>query len=308
MVTLHQLRCFLATVEHGSFTAAAIELGYAQPSVSEQVRLLEQHLGAPLFRRAGRGLVPTEEAAALRPHAAAALANVDEATRAVASVRQALTGTVRFGIFRTSRFYLGAELVADVLARHPGVRLELAGQNSADVLAQMRKGGLEAALIALPVADEGLAVRPVMRDELVYVSANPDRLRRPVTPADLAAAPLVLPDVSWREEDSTRRMIAHSVQSAGLSLRPRVEVEDTETALEIAATGLADTITWRGVLHKLADRLPPALGSVRLRPRLYETFAIVHRPAAQLSLASRAVVEIAAARMGALDTALKQSS
>jgi DNA-binding transcriptional LysR family regulator len=305
LVTLHQLRCFLATVEHGSFTGAAAALGYAQPSVSEQVRLLEQHLGAPLFRRAGRGLVPTEEAAALRPHAAAALAAVDEATRAVASVRQALTGTVRFGIFRTSRFYLGAELVADVLARHPGVRVELAGQNSAEVLAQMRKGGLEAALIALPVADEGLAVQPVMRDELVYVSAHPERVRRPVTPSDLAEASLVLPDVSWREEDSTRRMIAHSVQSAGLSLRTRVEVEDTETALEIAATGLADTITWRGVLHKLADRLPPQLGWVRLRPRLYETFAIVHRPAAQLSMASRAVVEIAAARMRALDSALR---
>lgn len=305
MVTLHQLRCFLAAVEHGSFTGAAAALGYAQPSVSEQVRLLEQALGAPLFRRAGRGLVPTEEAAALRPHAAAALTAVDDATRAVASVRQALTGTVRFGIFRTSRFYLGAELVADVLARHPGVHVELAGQNSADVLAHMRRGGLEAALIALPVADEGLAVQPVMRDELVYVSADPTRVRRPVTPADLAAAPLVLPDVSWRDEDSTRRMIAHSVQSAGLSLRPRVEVEDTETALEIAATGLADTITWRGVLHKLADRLPPGLGWVRLRPRLYETFAIVHRPAAQLSLASRAVVEIAAARMRALDAALK---
>lgn len=306
MVTLHQLRCFLATIEQGSFTGAAATLGYAQPSVSEQVRLLEQALGAPLFRRAGRGLVPTEEAHALRPHAHAALAAVDDATRAVASVREALTGTVRFGIFRTSRFYLGADLVADVLARHPGVRVELAGQNSADVRAQLRKGGLEAALIALPVADEGLAVRPVMRDELVYVSADPDRVKRPATPADLAAAHLVLPDVSWREEDTTRRMIAHSVQSAGLSLRPRVEVEDTETALEIAATGLADTITWRGVLHKLSDRLPQQLGWVRLKPRLYETFAIVHRPAAQLSVASRAVIDIAATRMRALDAALRR--
>jgi hypothetical protein len=172
-------------------------------------------------------------------------------------------------------------------------------------LAQLRKGGLEAALIALPVADEGMAVRPVMRDELVYVSAHPERVRKPVTAADLAAAPLVLPDVSWRDEDSTRRMLAHGVQSVGLSLRPRVEVEDNETALEIAASGLADTITWRAVLHKLADRLPPSLGWVRLRPRLYETFAIVHRPHAQLSLATRAVVEIAAARMQALDAALR---
>ena len=52
MLSLHQLRCFLATYEHGSLTAAAEELGYAQPSVSEQVRALEKTLGVPLFRRA----------------------------------------------------------------------------------------------------------------------------------------------------------------------------------------------------------------------------------------------------------------
>jgi DNA-binding transcriptional LysR family regulator len=308
LVTLHQLRCFLATVEHGSFTAAAASLGYAQPSVSEQVRLLEQHLDAALFRRAGRGLVPTEEARALVPHAAAALAAVEEAGRAVAAVRQVLTGTVRFGLFRTSRFYLGSELVSDVLQRHPGVRIELVGQNSAEVRALLRKGALEAALIALPVEDEGLAVNPVMRDELVYLSVHPERLTGPVTPAGLAAAPLVLPDVSWRDADSTRRQLARSVQAAGHSLRPRIEVEDVETALDIAATGLADTIAWRGVLHRLRDRLPPGLRWTPLRPRLYETFAIVHRPDAQLSAASRAVIELAAARMRALDAAVRRAA
>ena len=62
MTSIHQLRCFLATYELGSLTAAADELGYAQPSVSEQVRLLEKTLGASLFRRVGRGVVPTTPA------------------------------------------------------------------------------------------------------------------------------------------------------------------------------------------------------------------------------------------------------
>jgi DNA-binding MarR family transcriptional regulator len=47
VLSLHQLTCFLATYEHGSLTAAAEELGYAQPSVSEQIRALEKSLGAP---------------------------------------------------------------------------------------------------------------------------------------------------------------------------------------------------------------------------------------------------------------------
>ena len=68
MFSLHQLRCFLATYEHGSLTAAAEELGYAQPSISEQIRSLEKSCGAQLFRRVGRGVVPTTVADALRPH------------------------------------------------------------------------------------------------------------------------------------------------------------------------------------------------------------------------------------------------
>src|SRR3954462_3287218 len=133
MLSLHQLTCFLATYEHGSLTAAAEELGYAQPSVSEQIRSLERSLGVQLFRRVGRGVVPTTVADALRPHAERALAAVDEARQAVQSVKSFETGTIRFGMFGTARLYAGAGLVADVLAIHPGVRVELVGQNSSEV-------------------------------------------------------------------------------------------------------------------------------------------------------------------------------
>src|SRR5688572_4589787 len=105
MLSLHQLRCFLAAYEHGSFTAAASELGYSQPSLSEQIRLLERSLGASLFRRVGRGVAPTGAADALRPHAEATLAQADQARRAVAAVRSLESGTIRFGIFGTARLY-----------------------------------------------------------------------------------------------------------------------------------------------------------------------------------------------------------
>ena len=71
MASLHQLQLFLTTYAAGSLTAAADAVGLAQPSVSEQIRLLERSVGAPLFHRVGRGVVPTEAAEALRPHAEA---------------------------------------------------------------------------------------------------------------------------------------------------------------------------------------------------------------------------------------------
>lgn len=308
MISLHQLRCFVATLESGTFTAAAAHLGYSQPSVSEQVRLLEQHLGAELFRRAGRGLVATEAAAALRPHATAALAAVDRAHTAVAALREMLTGTVRFGTFNTAHFYLETELVADLLERYPGITVELVSQNSADLIDQLHRGHLEAALVTLPAGSAGLVVTPVIRDELVYVSADPGRLREPVTPAALAAAPLALADVSWRTRDSIRVQLAEMVRAAGHTLRPKVEVEYFQTTLELTARGLADTVCSRGALTRMRDRLPAGLGWIPLRPPVHLTFAIAHRPMADLSPATQAVVRLATERMRALKTADHSSS
>ena len=77
-MTIQQLQYVLAAFGHGSFSAAAQVLHLAQPSLSEQVRRLEGELGVKLFERVGRGLVPTEAGRALRPHAEAALAAVEQ--------------------------------------------------------------------------------------------------------------------------------------------------------------------------------------------------------------------------------------
>ncbi|GAB2695691.1 LysR family transcriptional regulator [Thalassiella azotivora] len=297
MLSLHQLRCFLAAGEHGSFTAAAADLGVAQPSLSEQIRLLERTLGATLFARAGRGVVPTEAALALRPHAERALAEADAARRAVAAVTALETGTVRFGMFGTARLYLGAELVADVLERHPGVRVELVGQNSAEVREELRRGRLEAAMIALPVPEPGLAVRPVAREPVVYVSADRERVQAPVPLRRLTENPLVLTETTWRTQDSLRVSLSAALQEAGLTVTPKVEVEDAETAVELVGRGLVDTVLPLGTVRALAPRLAPEAGWAPLRPRLEETIAVVHREGAVLSPPARLITELAVARI-----------
>lgn len=300
MLSLHQLRCFTAAYEHRSFTAAAQELGYAQPSLSEQIRLLERSLGAQLFTRAGRGVVPTAAAEALRPHAERTLAAAAEARSAVASVTALESGTVRFGIFGTARLYMGAALVRDVLERHPGLRVELIGQHSTEVVEELRRGRLEAAMISLPIADESLAVRPVAREELVYISRDPQRLRTPVTPKALASAELVLPEATWRTQDAMRIALNRFVQESGRTLSTRVEVEDVETAIELVEQGLADSVVQRAVLEEVAPRLAPSIGWVSLRPRLFDTIAVVHRHDAVLSPGAALVTALAVERIRAV--------
>ncbi|WKN48868.1 LysR family transcriptional regulator [Nocardioides sp. Arc9.136] len=301
MLSVHQLTCFLATYEQGSLTRAAEELGYAQPSVSEQIRALEKSLDVQLFRRVGRGVVPTTVADTLRPYAERVLASIVEAERAVQGARSLETGTIRFGMFGTARLYAGAGLVADVLERYPGVRVELIGQNSTDVQEDLRRGRLEAAMIAVAAASsEGMTITPVARDELVYISADPERVASPVTAHRLSQASLVLPETTWRANDSTRIVLRQMLHETGRNPTTRIEVEDVETAVELVGLGLADSVVPRGVVDELLPRLAPRAGWAPLRPRQHDILAIVHRSDATLSPAARLMIELATRRIQAI--------
>jgi DNA-binding transcriptional LysR family regulator len=298
-MTLQQLQYVLATFEHGSFSAAAEHLHLAQPSLSEQVRRLEAELGVKLFQRVGRGLVPTEAGRTLRPHAEAALAAVQEARESVGAVRELRGGTAAFGTFGTARSYLGTDLVEDFRRSHPAVRVRIVGQNSSEAI---QGGELEAGLVVLPIDDRGLEVRPAMRDEILYVSADPERLRRGMTIRRLALAPLILSEASWATEDPTRRQLRELAQRAGVTIEPQIDVEDVEVALELTARGLGDTIAPRGMLRSPAAR---GLGWVPFADPIYETFAFTWRRGAQLSPATREFMTFAERRLDALAEILR---
>lgn len=148
-------------------------------------------------------------------------------------------------------------------------------------------------LVALPILDDHqLTLRSVARGETVFLSSDPERARRLVTPARLADAGLILSEVTWGERHCTRQQLTRAVQAAHRTLRPPIEVENVETALEIAARGHADTIAARGIVHRLAGRLSHRLHSAPLRPGLYDHFTIVHRRDTALSRATRTLIPL----------------
>jgi DNA-binding transcriptional LysR family regulator len=297
-LTLQQLAYFLAAAEHGSFSAAAEALHMAQPSLSEQIRRLEAELGVPLFARVGRGLALTDAGRALRPEAERTLAAAEAAADSVRGLRDLAGGRVSFGTFGSAHHYLLGGLVEDFRTRHPAVRVRVIGQNSAEVADAVRDGELEAALVVLPVDDRGLEVRPAVSEELLYVSADPERLREAVTIERLAQAPLILYDARWRDMDPTRRLLRERAQRAGVTIEPDIEVEYLTAALELAARGLGDTISPQSLLASRG--YGRRLAGVSFDPPLDTTFAFVTRRHAHLSPATRAFMTLAERRVQAL--------
>src|SRR4051812_10366609 len=295
-MTLQQLTYFLAAAEHGSFSAAANTLLMSQPSLSEQIRRLEAELGVPLFVRAGRGIELTDAGRLLLPHAERTLAEAQAAAESVREVRDMSGGTVSFGFFSGAHYSLLGGLIQEFRGRHPGVKVRAIGQNSAEVADAVRDGTLEAGLVILPVDDRGLEVRTARGEELVYVSADPERLRVPVTIEELATRPRILYAAGWAAQDPNRVILRGRAQRAGVRIEPVIEVEYMTAALDLAARGLGDTIGLRSLLSRFSRRLE----SVSFDPPMEEVFAFITRRAAHLSPATREFMAMAERRVQAL--------
>jgi len=285
-MTLQQLTYFLSAAEHGTFSAAANALHLSQPSLSDQIRRLEAEMGVPLFVRAGKGVQLTDAGRILRPYAERVLAEADEALESVRQVRDLTGGTVAFGFFGGAHHSLLGDVVQRFRTQYPAVRLRAVGQNSAEVADAVRDGRLEAGLVMLPVDDVGLEVRRVGQEELLYVSAVPERVREPMTIERLAEMPLILYDARWGDLDPARRQLRERAQLAGVRLEPIIEVEYMTAAFNLAARGLGDTISVSSLLFL------PGLLTTTFDPPLHETFAVIMRRGAHLSPGTRAFLAL----------------
>jgi DNA-binding transcriptional LysR family regulator len=285
LVSVQQVRCFCAAVELGSFTAAAERLGVSQPAVADQIRRLEALLDVELFVRAGRGVFRTPAGEAFSEPAFRTLESIEDATASVGRYTRIEEGVVSIGTFNAPGPWRLDVPVARFTARHPAMRVRLVGRNSSITAERVRRGELEAAVVILPIDDEGLDVRPVARDEILYVTADPSRAARPATIARLASVPLVFYDTEAAGDDPIRRQLAERAQVEGVDLLPRVDVEHLDVALRLVAAGVGDTYLPSAFTRTPGH--PRSLTSTPFRPALFDTLAVVTRRAGRLSPAAR---------------------
>ncbi len=231
--------------------------------------------------------------------AAAALAAAAAAAESVREVRTLTGGTATFGTFGNAPYYLLSDLVQDFRSRHPKVRVRLVGLNSSEVADAVRDGRLEGGLIVLPIDDRHLDVRPALRDEIHFMTADPGKTTEPMTIEKLSESPLILYDARFGWDDPTRRQLLERAQRAGVKLEPQIEVEYVEAAFDLAARGLGDTIGAK--ILAVGRGFARRLHSVPFDPPLYDTFAFITRRDAHVSPATRAFMAIAEQRLQALE-------
>ncbi|MED5594574.1 LysR family transcriptional regulator [Janthinobacterium sp. P210006] len=182
----HALHLFCAVARCLNFRQAAEQLHMTQPPLSRAIRLLEDRLGTRLFERDTQGVALTQAGRTLLPQALHILALLDTAQASLqqdsapARLRLGLTSSVEAGLFRPLLDALGKQLGT--------LRLELTAAPSPRLVAAVRKGQLDAALLALPSATFELAVQPLARQPMMLALPAGHRLakKRKLGLADIA--------------------------------------------------------------------------------------------------------------------------
>ena len=179
-------RSFLAVLDAGSLSAAARELGLAQPTLGRHIEALEQALGYALFVRSQHGYLPTEAALQLKPYAQSLAATANALLRAASGKADQARGTVRV----TASEIIACEVLPPILARlheqYPDLQIELAVSNRVQDLLR-READIAVRMIS--PAQEALVARRIGAVTL-GLHAHRDYLARRGTPATLADLPM----------------------------------------------------------------------------------------------------------------------
>src|SRR5512137_2724368 len=190
MMTLAQLRTFLAAARHMSFSRAAEELHLTQPAVSAQIVALENALKAKLFDRSGRKLTLTDAGRLALSAADDILRRIDQFEGELADLLTPGAGTLKIGASHVVGIYLLPAILAEFRTKYPGAEVVVRVDTRHKVVEMVLRGELDLAVTAerAPESAARLATTPIARDRLVLVAPPSHPLAEVgvVTPEELA--------------------------------------------------------------------------------------------------------------------------
>ncbi|MCU1369652.1 MAG: transcriptional regulator [Ilumatobacteraceae bacterium] len=249
-MNLRDLEYLVAVGDHRHFGRAAEACNVSQPTLSTQLKKLEQELGIALIERSSRHVVLTAAGERVVERSRVIL---DEAAAIRALARQATDpegGTLRMGLFPTLAPYLLPHVVPALHERYPNLELLLIEEKTEVVLDQLRAGRLDVGILALPVTGEPLHQQPLFTEDFVLAVPAGHPLAAaggPVDPSVLAGEQVLL-----LEEGHCLRDQALSVcRLTGASERRGFRATSLETLRQMVAAGVGITL-----LPSLAVRPP----------------------------------------------------
>jgi LysR family hydrogen peroxide-inducible transcriptional activator len=287
-MNLRALQYFVKLADLKHFSKAAEACFVSQPTLSTQIKKLEDELGVQLVERSPKNIMLTPVGVEIAERARLVLSDIDQIRAVARRSGNPADGVLRLGLFPTLAPYFLPHVVPSLRRRYPNLRLQLAEEKTDAILRMLRQGELDAALLALPINDEGLELEALFEEPFVLALPGDHPLvsKETITINDLEGAELLL-----LEEGHCLREHALAVCSLAHA-HERVDFHATsmETLRQMVAADVGITL-----MPMLAVKPPiAATENIVIRhfkhPAPSRTIALVWRGSSALSVFLREMV------------------
>ena len=259
-MNLRDLRYLVALADLRHFGKAADACFVSQPTLSTQIRKLEDELGVALVERAPRKVMLTAVGQDVVQRARRIVADVEQMKEAARRSRDPESGSLRLGVFPTLGPYLLPHVVPQLRERFPQLELLLVEEKSDVLLQSLREGKLDAALLALPVHDEQLHAEFLFEEPFVFAAP----VRHPLAAQDSLAMSQLSDETLLLLEDGhcLRDQALDVCRLSGAQEKSGFRATSLETLRQMVAAGVGVTLLPALAVHEPIAQSP----NIRLLP------------------------------------------
>ena len=263
---VRQLEMFQAVAEAGSFTQAAQRLHVSQSAISRQVKLLEEELQGLLLHRGARQVTLTQAGELLLRLASRVQQDMQEVASQISETHELRRGTLTLAGGMTVCMFILPRLLKKYRSLYKRVDLRVVSGSSEELQGMLRSHEVDLALLTLPIVAKDLEVRPLLKEELVVVTApgHPLSRKRTVEPGELGRFPLIV----YEPGSNTRKVIDQFFIDQKIPMEIAMETENVEIIKAMVAAGLGITLVPYMAIAREARQRRFAYSRVRGR-RLY---------------------------------------
>ena len=232
---LHQLRYLVAVAESCNFTTAAERCHVTQPTLSHQIKKLEEEVGEPLLQRRKKGAFLTPLGERVHAHAREILRNVESVQQAASAFSHEIQGSLKIGVIPTIAPYFLPGLLRLSQKKHPGISFEMTEEPTEHLLASLGRGALDLAILSPPIANEALQTLDLFEDEFLLALPAKHALAksRDIPLRSLRELPMIL----MNDAHCLRGQTISFCRKAGFTPRVFIQSSQLDTVLGMVETG-----------------------------------------------------------------------
>lgn len=282
---LRQLEYFMAVCEKLHFSRAAEKIRITQPTLSQQIKMLENELSIPLFNRIGKRITMTEAGKILYKQSERIFSHVKHAQDAIAELKQVEGGSLTIGVLPGDADLLFTALLLDFHKKHPKISLSLV--ETTQVAEQVTQGILDIGVTTASPPDDRVIQIPLFHEEFSLAVAKDHSLAKKTSLQlkDLQEIKTVL----FPPDHQCRKLIDQFCMKEGFRLQPQIETTTIASLINMVQQGIGVSVLPRLLLESLPDDQITIVSLVNPTPS--QDICLMYRADKYLGFATRTFMQ-----------------